>query len=253
MRGPVLRADFEAALHRAESIIAASERNGIHILEPADPRFPVGLQSIPTPPVLLHVLGDPTSLNAPSRVTLAGTRRPTPYGVEVAESLGRECARAGFTVASGLAVGCDTLVHSGCVAAGGRGIAVLAHGLQDVYPPQNRGLADAIVSGGGCLVSEYHYGEKASPRTFVERDRLQSGLGQGLIVVETGIDGGTMHTVRYAIAQGRPVAAVVHPPDTDSEPSAAGNRLLLDSGWVRPLESGRSAEFLNSLCGGLFG
>ena len=111
----------------------------------------------------------------------------------------------------------------------------MAHGLDQVYPPENRALADQILSTEGCLVSEYPPGEKAFKYSFIERDRIQSGLSSGLIVVETDIEGGTMHTVRFGLEQGRPVACWKHPEQPASLAQARGNQKLIGEGKAVPL------------------
>ena len=143
----------------------------------------------------------------------------------------------GCNVISGLAYGCDTKAHEGCLAARGRTVAVLAHGLDTVYPSKNRILAEVIVKTNGCLVSEYPPGVRAAKRYFMERNRIQSGLSDGVVVVEAETRSGTMNTTRAARKQNRPLACVVHPLHT----LAGGNQRLLSQGAF-PLTDADSVE-----------
>lgn len=129
----------------------------------------------------------------------------------VCDPLGSGYWETGATVVSGLAIGCDTAAHSGCLSVHGETIAVLAHGLDRVYPAVNRELVGEILDTGGCLLSEYPPKTRPFPANFVERDELQAGLSDGVIVVETGVKGGTMHTVRFSQEQRKPLACVKHP------------------------------------------
>ena len=160
-------------------------------------------------------------------VAVVGTREPIDYGARVAENLGYVLGRDGYTVVSGLAHGCDRYGHTGCLQAKGKTAAVMAGGLDKIYPAQHKELADEIVRAGGCLLSEYPAGTKAVPGNFVERDRLQSGLSEGIIVVETDVRGGTWHTIAYAREYGRRIGCYKHPVRYSSEKQVLGNRKLL--------------------------
>jgi DNA processing protein len=131
-------------------------------------------------------------------------------------------------VVSGLALGCDTQGHRGCLEESGTAVAVLAHGLDEVHPNANRPLAEEIVAKGGCLVSEYPIGTEPKPNQFITRDRIQSGLSDAVVVIETGVNGGSMHTVRFAKRQRRLVMCIVPTHDPGAEEQTSGNRLLLD-------------------------
>jgi DNA processing protein len=144
-------------------------------------------------------------------------------------------AERGWCVVSGLAEGCDTEGHEGCLAAGGKTIAALAHGFGRIYPAKNKQLAERILESGGALITEYPPGTPPTRSSFIERDRLQSGLSLGIVVVETDIKGGTMHTVRHARDQGRGIAAISHPPEFVKEAKAQGNQQLIKDLIARPL------------------
>ena len=203
--------------------------------------------SIPKPPAVLYFKGDLASAQQPG-VAVVGTREPTDWGYASGERIAKRCCERGFTVVSGLAVGCDTSAHEGALSANGRTIAVLAHGLDSVYPAVNRRLADRILDSGGLLVSEYPPGTDLRANQLVERDRLQAGLSRAVIVVETDIKGGTMHTVGFAQAQSRKLAALAHPDRLLHEPKVQGNQELIRTGKAVPLpDSDALNVFLDTL------
>ena len=218
------RGDADAAWRAAVSIVAEAADLGQRVVGMMDDGYPDRFARMPDPPCVLFVLGDPLALSRRNALAMVGTREPTDYGARVARKTGALAAEAGFTVVSGLAAGIDQEAHRGCVEAGGVGVAVMAHGLHTVQPRSADGLARDLLAAGGCLVSEYAPGTDAKPHRFVERDRLQSALSDGVFVVETTPDGGTMHTVRAAEAQGRALACLGHGPAHAGTPQAEGNR-----------------------------
>ncbi len=203
---------------------------------------------IPDPPAVLYARGNLECVAMGLAVAIVGTREPTPYGQGVSRRFAQRCAERSVCVVSGLAIGCDSLAHEGCLDAHGRTVAVLAHGLDTVYPLSSRSLAARILDEGGMLVSEYPPGVGMRPNQLVERDRLQPGLSGGLIVIETDIKGGTMHAVRQAREQKRPVACLQHPAHLLKEAKAQGNQSLILRGDAVPLASGDDlGAFLDGL------
>ena len=221
------RQELEAAYGKYEQVIENSRKLGIKITSYLDGDFPVKLRKIDDPPAVIYTLGDIGILNEKA-VAVIGTREPIDYGARVAENLGYVLGRDGYTVISGLAHGCDRFGHMGCLQAKGKTAAVMAGGLDKIYPSQHKELADEIVRAGGCLLSEYPAGTKAVQGNFVERDRLQSGLSEGIIVVETDVRGGTWHTIAYAREYGRRIGCYKHPVKFSSEKQVLGNRKLLE-------------------------
>ncbi len=217
---------------------------GLRVLVRGGPGYPDRLAGIPDPPAVLYVKGDATALQGDRAVAIVGTREPTDFGAKVARRCGASTARDGLVVVSGLAKGVDQAAHEGCVEAGGRGVAVMAHGLDDVQPRSASLLARRLVETGGCLVSEYPPGAEAERRRFVERDRIQSGLSDAVMIVEADLGSGTMHTARFAAAQGRPIACLSHPDRYAGIANARGNARLIAEG-ATPVEDGASlASFL---------
>ncbi len=157
-------------------------------------------------------------------VAIVGTRRPTQYGTRVACNFAESLARRGVVILSGLAYGIDTAAHQGALRAGGMTIAVLAHGLDQVYPKGNMTLARDIVEKGGALLSPYEEGTGVARWRFLERNQWVAGLADALVVIEAEERSGTQSTVRYALDQGKEVFAVPGP--ITSSQSKGPNRLI---------------------------
>lgn len=219
--------DIKKAKIKAEDIINECKREGVNILTALDSDFPDKLKEIQDPPVLIYYKGDKRCLIEKKSLAIIGTRTPTNKGIEIAEKLGKLFAKDGFVIVSGLAKGCDELGHKGCVVAKGRSVAVLPCGLDTIYPASNKKLAELILQNKGCLISEYPIGTKPYKNYYVERDRLQSALSEAVIVVETNISGGTMHTVKFALEQKRILACYKHSKEYLMYSQTEGNQYLL--------------------------
>ncbi len=216
---------------RAERLLRASESQGVRTVAYFDQDYPSLLKRISDPPVLLFAKGDLSRLRNRVVVAVVGTRKPTPRGAKVAKNIGRKLAELEVAVVSGLALGCDTAGHEGCLDGNGYTVAVLAHGLDTIYPPQGVALAERIVAAGGCLISEYPVGTPIMKSRFVERDRLQSGMSHGVIVIETDVDGGSMHTARFCMEQRRTLGYLVpYPSSTGNLPQTRGIDLIMGYG-----------------------
>lgn len=238
---------LQRGLDRAERVLEACATNHIGVVTPADTSFPNHLHHIPDPPPLLFYRGRLSSCTERPVVAIVGTRSPSNYGLSCSRRLGRVFAQHGFTVVSGLALGCDVAAHRGCLDAGGTTSAILAHGLNSIHPRQHRRIADRLLAEGGCLLSEYAPGTPPHRNHFVMRNRLQSGLSEGTVVVETGLSGGTMHTARFALEQGRVLGCLTHQLRQQGD-YIAGNELLLQEDSALPLGSKEEIErFMESM------
>ena len=195
--------------------------------------FPKRLKRIAKAPGRLFYKGNIGIVNEMPCVAVIGTRDVSGNGQEKAYVFGRIAAEEGFVVVNGLAVGCDTMALKGALSVDGKCAVILPSGLDEIYPKSNEGLAREILEKGGCLISEYDPGEKPQTHYFIERDRLQSGVSLGVIVVETGTKGGTMHTVRYAGRQGKRLACYY----SRLMENAAGNQDIVDRGIGVAIES----------------
>ncbi len=204
--------------------MAKLERHRVKALTWDDEEYPSLLRQIYGPPPVLYVRGEllPDDEWA---VAVVGTRKATVYGKEVTRRLCGELARNHVTVVSGLARGIDGVAHRAALDAGGRTIAVLACGLDRVYPPEHRKLAQSIAEN-GALVSDYPLGVPPDASNFPPRNRIISGLSLGVVVVEAGKRSGALITVGFALEQGREVFAV--PGNILNRNSAGCNRLIHD-------------------------
>ncbi|RUR40473.1 DNA-processing protein DprA [Clostridium perfringens] len=219
--------DLKKAKGKAVQIIEESLKNNIGILTILDERFPNRLREIVDPPVILFYKGNLECLFNEKAVAIVGTRKPTSVGAETAQKLGAEFGKDGYVVVSGLAKGCDELGHKGCVDVNGKSIAILPRGLDKIYPASNKWLAESILENGGLILSEYPVGDGVFKNKFIERDRLQSALSQCVIVVETGVVGGTMHTVGFAQEQNKILVCYKHPNKYKNEKQTLGNQKLI--------------------------
>lgn len=202
---------------------------GVEPLARVDRRFPSRLREIDDAPPLIYVRGAWQPEDDWS-VAMVGTRRATAYGRQVAGELSRDLAVNSVTVVSGLARGIDTISHTAALDAGGRTVAILAHGLDQVYPPENRALADRIVEQ-GALITDYPLGTKPRAEFFPRRNRILSGLSLGTVVVEGDYKSGAMITARLASEQNRDVFAV---PGSIYAPQSRGPLSLIRDG-ARPV------------------
>lgn len=190
-----------------------------------DPGYPARLAEIYDPPPVLYVRGEPGPADELA-VAIVGTRGSTSYGRSAAEHIAAGVARAGVTVVSGLAVGIDAAAHRGALEGGGRTVAVLANGLDRVYPAQNARLADQIAEK-GALLTEFPLGIKPDAMNFPRRNRIISGLTWGTLVVEAGERSGALITAAFAAEQGREVLAV---PGSIFSPKSQGTNSLIRDG-----------------------
>jgi DNA processing protein len=208
----------------AEAELALCSKHRIDLLTPDDDAYPRGLREIHDPPGLLFVRGEVRPADALS-VAVVGTRRPTPYGLRIAERLAGGLAHAGLTVVSGLARGIDASAHRGALNAGGRTLAVLGSGVLNVYPPEHVKFAAAVAER-GAVISELPPRAAPLAGAFPQRNRIITGLSLGLIVVEAAERSGALISARHAMEQGREVFAVPGP--VDSPASRGCHRLLRD-------------------------
>lgn len=212
---------FEDAVAQQEKMAEA----GAELVTIGDPRYPQVLRDIFDPPIVLFTRGR-TDLLQSLALGMVGTRRPTPYGVAVAERLSADLAHAGLTIASGLARGIDAAAHKGCLAAGGDTVAVLGCGVDVVYPSENRKLY-AEIAAKGLIISEFPMGSTAFPQNFPIRNRIISGISVGVLVVEGAQYSGSAITAKLAMDQGREVFAI---PGNITSKLSWGPNLLIKQG-----------------------
>ena len=208
----------------AERIIAHCAKAGIQIITLGDSAYPDRLRAIEDPPAVLFVRGRWPDFDVTPGIAVVGTREASPYGLNIAESIGAALGRAGFITVSGMALGNDGAAHRGALRAGGLTVAVLAGGVDVCYPPQHRGLmGDILLS--GAIISEYPPGTEPKGTHYHDRNRIISGLSVASVIVEAAdYRSGALITARHALDQGRDVYAV--PGSLDAPQSKACNELI---------------------------
>jgi DNA processing protein len=196
-----------------------------HIVTLRCKAYPSLLKEIPDPPLLLYVAGTLEALAEP-QIAMVGSRKATPGGRAMAKHLAGDLVSAGYSVCSGLALGIDSESHRGALEKQGISVAVLGSGIDQVYPQANKNLAYELVKK-GAIVSEFPLGTAPKPWHFPRRNRIISGLSQGVVIVEAALKSGSLISARYALEQGREVFAV---PGSPHNPQAKGCHDLLKNG-----------------------
>jgi DNA processing protein len=230
--------NFDAVIDRAFVDVKKHEREGIRLFSIDSCEYPLLLKQIIDPPLVLFVKGSIEAVSGNSNVAVVGTRDATPVGEKVAARVAKWLGEVGWCVVSGLAKGIDSAAHRGIIEMGGRTAAVMAMPLNKIYPAENSQLAREILEHGGCWIGELPLWKKAHRGSFVTRDRLQSGMSVAVIPVQTDIEGGTMHTVRYAEMQSRLILC--------PRPIENGQFPKQYAGIVHLIESGRAVPFSNN-------
>ncbi|WP_439860315.1 DNA-processing protein DprA [Pseudomonas sp. MBLB4136] len=211
---------------RAGAALAWLEAQDQHLLMWDDPAYPGLLAELSDAPPLLFVAGDPGLLEQP-QLAMVGSRRASRPGLDTAQGFARSLAAGGFVITSGLALGIDGAAHQGALNVGGKTVAVLGTGLEQLYPARHARLAAAIIEGGGALVSELPLDCPPQAGNFPRRNRIISGLSLGVLVVEASPSSGSLITARLAAEQGREVYAI---PGSIHHPGARGCHQLIREG-----------------------
>ena len=206
-----------------EGEFGKAEKFGVEIVTPADENYPPMLRNAPGAPLALYVKGDAKALSKPM-VAMIGTRRATPYGLDLANRLSYDLSKAGWGIVSGLALGIDGEAHRGALAAGGVTVGVIGSGLDCFYPAENRALARDMVRRGGAVVSEFPFGRPPDRETFPIRNHVVAALARGVVAVEAPERSGTLITTGIAADLGRTVMAV--PARVDSRMSSGCLKLI---------------------------
>lgn len=211
---------------------------GITPIPITDPAYPFALAEIDDPPPVLYLRGDLTALDEIPGLAIVGTRKATKNGLIIAERIAEYFAERDWTIVSGLALGIDAAAHKGALKAGGKTIAVFAHGLDEIYPKTNKNLADEILQMGGAFVSEYPIGFPARPEQFILRNRIQIGLSVGSVIVEGEEKSGTKTQAEYCLRNRRELFAVIPTETTASlNLAAALPRILVEGRGATPIRS----------------
>lgn len=220
-----------------------AKRHTVSILTPADEDYPAALAAAPGRPLALYVRGDVKALSKPS-IAMIGTRRATSYGLNQANRLSYDLAKAGWSIVSGLALGIDAESHKGALEAQGITVGVIGSGLDRFYPEENLPLAREIVANGGAVVSEFAFGRNPDRETFPVRNHVVAALSRGVIAVEAPVRSGTLITTSIAADLGRTVMAV--PGRVDSR-SSAGCLNLIREGAILVRDADDVMEAMSEL------
>jgi DNA processing protein len=216
----------QSPLRDAEKELAEIRKNGCQLLTWDEPAYPQRLREIYDPPPLLYVRGNPELLDRFS-IAIVGSRRPTPYGVQMSERLARDLAERGLVIVSGLARGIDSCAHKGALAAvRGATVGVLGSGIDVVYPKENKKLF-AQMEERGAIITEFPLGSFPAPQNFPIRNRVIAGMALGVVVVEGAQYSGSLITARLGMEFGREVFGV---PGNVTQPASFGPNLLIKQG-----------------------
>lgn len=247
--------NLQKAYSYAMNIVEASKTEGIGLKGYYDEDFPESLRKTvdeegkENPPLLLWYRGDFSITKLPG-IAVIGTREPAEEGIIGGKYLAGEFAKRGFNIVSGLAIGCDSCGHEGALNANGKTTAILANGLdkKSIYPPENRDLAENIVQNGGLLISEYPINTTVNRYSLVARDRLQSGLAQATLVIQTGKIGGTMHAAKATLASNKPLYVMQFKnEETNRHEKCLGNAELHKEGAIFIKGSDNLDEICNKI------
>lgn len=197
----------------------------VNTLKLNDPSYPESLRHINKPPNTLYFIGRPPTdwLDKP-KVAIVGSRKASNYGKSVTEDIAGKLARAGVVIISGLAYGIDAAAHQAAVFAGGTAVVVLATPVTKIYPAGHRQLADKIIENGGTILSECDENSQVYKASFLQRNRIISGLSDVVLITEAALRSGSLNTARTGLEQGKTVMAV--PGNVTSYSSAGSNNLI---------------------------
>lgn len=231
-------------LNVAEMNKKMNETLGIYYCTFDDNNYPASLLELKDRPPLIYYKGNIELLNNNDNIAVIGSRNCSQNGLKIAYETGKKLAENKINVVNGLALGCDTAALRGAIDNGGTCVAVMPSGLDNIQPKSNRKLAEEILESKGCLISEYPIGTELKKYCYVQRDRLQSGVSQGVIIIEAGEKSGTMHTADFAINQYKRIACYYH----KLLKFSSGNRLLQNMGKATVLQNDTDLNaFINNI------
>lgn len=237
--------ELETAFNQAHTVLFRSRQQGIYAISYFEDDYPQALREAVNeegkadPAILLFYKGNLNLLHEERKVAIIGSRTNTPLGGIAASAWAGYLAKEQTCIVSGLALGCDASAHRGALKAPqGKTMAILAHGLDQVYPPEHNSLANIILKHAGLLVSEYPCGTPVSPNNFIARDRLQAALSSATIVVQSKAHGGTLHAAKTTYQLRHPLFVIRYTqPEENLEQETYGNQLLEEKYGATPLSA----------------
>lgn len=219
--------EFKYIIEKINKMKENSMKNSIGMISILNDKYPKNLKEINNAPAVLFYKGNYECILKKDIVAIVGSRNVTENGARVAYKTSKYFSDLDYLIVSGLAIGCDTYAHRAAVDLKKSTIAVIPCGLDSIVPKVNFKLANDIIENNGCLVSEYEYGSNLSKYNYVNRNRIQSGLSKGVVVIETTEKGGTIETINFAIKQNKIV--VCYDSDNDYE-EIRGNKKFIKEG-----------------------
>lgn len=220
--------DIDEANKKRRILEAALNENQCGYITYYSDNYPESFKSIEDYPIVLFYKGDINLLNSDKLCSIIGTRNPSDTAKKIGIEVSKKMTQKGYVVVSGLAEGCDTLGHRGCLDANGKTVAIVGTGLDTVFPKSNIDLQQEILNKGGLVISEYPIGFKGASFSFVQRDRLQAACAECVIVIQTSVNGGTMHASKACVEKYNKQLFVVSP-SLLMDGDASGNQYLIDN------------------------
>ena len=225
--------ELNGFLNKANNILDRQEALGIVSFSCLDERYPQRLVDIrKDAPAVIHCLGNVELLKVKKAVAIIGARAADREGNTKAYQLGKEYAEKDYVIVSGLALGCDTSAHIGCLDAGGKTVAIVGNGLDIIHPKENVTLQKRILDNGGLILSEQALGVKANPTRLVARNRLQAALSEAVILAQCPIQSGSLYTMEFARKYGKQSFAATFPRKTLAN---AGNYYLIENNLAKSI------------------
>lgn len=218
---------------RVDEILKITNKTGARLVSILDDDYPALLKQIYDPPLLLWVKGSVEALSL-AGIAIIGTRNPTAYGKKQAEEFSKSLGECELCIFSGLAYGIDTIAHKSALEVNAKTVAVLGSGIDNLYPKSNADIANKIVKSGGAVITEYPPGTNPDAGNFPVRNRIVSGLSLGVLVIESGIQGGSMITAELGLDQNREIFAIPH---TLNNLSGTGCNYLIKKGVAKLVQT----------------
>ena len=202
---------YDSIQIETERILEKCYNENIKILTCFDDDFPEKFNEINNDsPALLFIKGDDSMLCDRCNIAVIGTRNPSERGFDLGVNYSEAISSKGISIISGLALGCDTAAHTGALKAGGKTLVTLPSGIGHIYPKSNTRLYNEIVEKGGCIISENNPGEPPRKYDFINRNRLQAALSEGVLIMESPINSGTVYTYNYSVKYNKKIACSIH-------------------------------------------
>lgn len=233
--------EFNSSKEEFYKISDENGKEGIGSINFFEDSYPEKLKNIYNPPKIIYYKGNKNLLNSIHSLGVVGSRKPTPYGIWATKAISKELADYGFCIISGLAYGIDSISHEAALNSDGETISVFGTPINKVYPNKNKNLANRIINEGGLIISERNMLENTYPAHFALRNRIISGISDGVLVIEAGNKSGTLITANYALEQGKTVFSV--PGNINSANSMGTNALIKDGACLVMSASDILTEF----------